>query len=44
MTHPADPPAPRSVPQVMVSSTYTDLKEHRAALIDAINHRACTRG
>jgi len=37
MTHPADPPAPRPVPQVMVSSTYTDLKEHRAALIEAIN-------
>lgn len=31
---------PRSVPQVMVSSTFTDLQEHRAALIDAIHaHR-----
>ena len=29
--------APRSVPQVMVSSTYTDLKEHRAALIIALH-------
>ncbi|MCA8994883.1 MAG: DUF4062 domain-containing protein, partial [Planctomycetaceae bacterium] len=28
---------PRSVPQVMVSSTFTDLKEHRAALIDSIH-------
>ncbi|TLU58728.1 MAG: DUF4062 domain-containing protein [Chlorobium sp.] len=28
---------PRQVPQVMVSSTFTDLKEHRAALIEAIN-------
>ena len=27
---------PRQVPQVMVSSTFTDLKEHRAALIKAI--------
>jgi hypothetical protein len=30
-------PAPRSVPQVMVSSTFTDLKEHRNALIQAIS-------
>lgn len=28
---------PRHVPQVMVSSTFTDLQEHRAALIDAIH-------
>ena len=28
---------PRSIPQVMVSSTFTDLKEHRAALIKALN-------
>ena len=28
---------PRAVPQVMVSSTFTDLKKHRAALISAIN-------
>ena len=28
---------PRSVQQVMVSSTFTDLKEHRAALIKALN-------
>ncbi len=28
---------PHSVPQVMVSSTFTDLKEHRAALITAIH-------
>ncbi len=28
---------PRPVPQVMVSSTFTDLHEHRAALIDAIH-------
>jgi len=28
---------PRSIPQVMVSSTFTDLKEHRAALIRALN-------
>ena len=28
---------PRSIPQVMVSSTFTDLQEHRAALIDAIH-------
>ena len=27
---------PRSIPQVMVSSTFTDLKEHRAALIKAL--------
>jgi hypothetical protein len=27
---------PRSVPQVMVSSTFTDLKDHRAALLTAI--------
>lgn len=27
----------RSVPQVMVSSTFTDLQEHRGALIDAIH-------
>ena len=31
------PPQPRPVHQVMVSSTFTDLKEHRAALIDAIH-------
>ena len=31
-THPA-----LSVPQVMVSSTFTDLQEHRAALIDSIH-------
>jgi len=29
-------PAPRLVHQVMISSTFTDLKEHRAALIDAL--------
>lgn len=29
--------APRLYPGVMVSSTFTDLKEHRAALIQAIN-------
>lgn len=29
--------APKAVDQVMVSSTFTDLEEHRAALIDAIN-------
>jgi hypothetical protein len=29
--------SPRSIPQVMVSSTFTDLKEHRAAMIEAIN-------
>jgi len=28
---------PRSIPQVMVSSTFTDLKEHRTALIKALN-------
>lgn len=28
---------PRSVPQVMVSSTFTDLQEHRSALIKALN-------
>lgn len=28
---------PRNVPQVMVSSTFTDLKDHRAALIQAIS-------
>jgi Domain of unknown function (DUF4062) len=28
---------PRSIPQVMVSSTFTDLKEHRAVLIEALN-------
>ena len=28
---------PRSIPQVMVSSTFTDLKEHRAALIRALH-------
>lgn len=28
---------PRHVPQVMVSSTFTDLQEHRGALIDAIH-------
>ena len=28
---------PRSIPQVMVSSTFTDLEEHRAALIRALN-------
>lgn len=28
---------PRSVPQVMVSSTFTDLQEHRGALINAIH-------
>jgi hypothetical protein len=28
---------PRPVPQVMVSSTFNDLKEHRAAIIQAIN-------
>lgn len=27
---------PRYIPQVMVSSTFTDLQEHRAALIAAI--------
>ncbi len=29
-------PAPRLVHQVMISSTFTDLKEHRAALIKAL--------
>lgn len=29
--------APKVVDQVMVSSTFTDLEQHRAALIDAIN-------
>jgi hypothetical protein len=33
----APSPKPRSIPQVMVSSTFTDLKEHRAALIRALN-------
>jgi tetratricopeptide (TPR) repeat protein len=28
---------PRHIPQVMISSTFTDLKEHRAALIDVLN-------
>jgi hypothetical protein len=28
---------PRSVQQAMVSSTFTDLKEHRQALIKALN-------
>lgn len=28
---------PLSVPQIMVSSTFTDLQEHRAALINSIN-------
>lgn len=32
-----DNSAPGSVPQVMVSSTFTDLKEHLTALVDAIN-------
>lgn len=37
-TMPKPPSAqPRSIPQVMVSSTFTDLKEHRAALIKALN-------
>ncbi len=32
--------SPRDIPQVMVSSTFTDLKEHRAAMIAAIhNHK-----
>src|SRR5690242_15444806 len=31
------PHQPRSVPQVMVSSTFTDLYEHRAAFIEAIH-------
>lgn len=35
MTHTEQPPAPRPVHQVMVSSTYTDLSEHRAVLIAA---------
>jgi hypothetical protein len=30
-------PSPRNVPQVMVSSTFTDLKDHRAALIKGIH-------
>ncbi len=33
----ASPPAPRHVPQVMVSSTFTDLAQHREALIRALN-------
>jgi hypothetical protein len=33
----APSPKPRSIPQVMVSSTFTDLQEHRAALIRALN-------
>ena len=28
---------PRAAPQVMVSSTFLDLKEHRAAMIQAIH-------
>jgi hypothetical protein len=28
---------PRTIPQVMVSSTFTDLEQHRAAIIDAIH-------
>jgi hypothetical protein len=36
--------APKSVEQVMVSSTFTDLKDHRAALIRTINgHRLYPR-
>ena len=31
------PPSPRLIHQVMVSSTFTDLEEHRAALIKALN-------
>lgn len=31
------PPQPRRVLQVMVSSTFTDLRQHRASLIDAIH-------
>lgn len=33
----AESQAPRSVPQVMVSSTFTDLKDHRGALIRGLN-------
>src|ERR1039457_5465004 len=35
-------PAPRQYPGVMVSSTFTDLKEHRAALIQAIKGQGLT--
>ena len=30
-------PTPRQYPGVMVSSTFTDLEQHRKALIEAIN-------
>jgi len=38
MTH-AGPPAPRQFPGVMVSSTFADFKQHRAALIAAISRQ-----
>ncbi len=37
-----DPPAPRLYPGVMVSSTFTDLGDHRAALIKAIKGQGMT--
>ncbi len=40
MPQPEQPPTPpRAVPQVMVSSTYTDLTAHRDALISVINRQ-----
>jgi hypothetical protein len=35
-------PVPRQYPGVMISSTFTDLKEHRAALINAIKGQGLT--
>src|ERR1017187_4295121 len=35
-------PAPRLIPGVMISSTFTDLKEHRAALVDALKGQGLT--
>src|SRR5450759_324119 len=35
-------PAPRQYPGVMISSTFTDLKDHRAALIQAIRGEGLT--
>lgn len=41
MSHPPQP-APRQFPGVMVSSTFTDLREHRLALIKAIKGQGLT--
>src|ERR1035438_5789703 len=42
MSQNGDHPTPRLIPGVMISSTFTDLKEHRAALVHALKGQGLT--